>query len=154
MKSMIRAFAISLAIFMTGCVTTPSQDAMPSPTSSEFFQTLGGGFASHGNTVAYAVQVQPKKLVNASKPWFAQIEFENPSDRKKPLVQIADFPADQARFSLHSDALYVIKNHKTYKVTLKAFSDPERTILITAHEMDVRFDIPDELAAAWGLKLL
>ena len=154
MKSTVRAFAASLAIFMTGCVTTPTQDAMPSPTSSEFFQTLGGGFASHGNTVAYAVQVQPKKLVNASKPWFAQVEFENPLDRKNPLVKIIEFPTDQARFALHSDFLAAIKNHKTYKVTLKAFSDPERTILITTHEMDVRFDIPDELAATWGLKFL
>jgi hypothetical protein len=127
---------------------------MPDPTTTEYFKTLGGGFISSGSTLNYAIRVQPRKPVNGTSTWFAQIEYENPENLQKPLVQFVEFQPDQASFSLHSETIHSIKNHKTYKVTLKAFQNPERTALITVHEMFVRFDIPDQMASSWGLKLL
>ena len=152
MRISIPSVAICGACFIA--CTPPTPELMPRPATTEYFKDLGGGFISSGNTLTYAIQIQPRKPVNGPNTWYAQIEFENPENPQKPLVQFIEFKPDEASFSLHSETIHSIKNHKTYKVILKAFQNPERTTLITIHETHVRFDIPDQLAASWGLKLL
>lgn len=152
MRSTLLSLVISGTISM-GCAP-PKAGAMPEPSTTEYFKTLSGGFISTGNTLNYAMRVQPRKPVNGTNTWFAQIEYENPENLQQPLVQFVEFQPGQASFSLQSENLYSIKNHKTYKVTLKAFQNPERTTLITVHEMFVRFEIPDEMTSSWDLKFL
>lgn len=152
MNKAIFSVAFVGTMFLSG-PHAPAED-LPVPTITEYFKTEGGGFISVGNTVKYAIEIKPRKRVNGSKPWFARIEYENPEDVNAPLVQDQEFPPNKETFSIQSDALAAIKNRKTYRVTLKAYEDPGRTILITTHSIDIRFDVPDELAKSWGLKLL
>lgn len=142
-----------IAISLSGCATTPPQN-LPKPTISEYFQTIGGGFISSGKSVKYALEFKVKKPVNGILPWYASIEFENPENLALPIFQIAEYAPGDQDISVRSQDLKLIANHRTYRVDVKAYSDPSRTQLVTNHTMLVRFDIPDELANSWGLKLL
>ena len=129
-------------------------ESQPKMAVSEYFQTTGGGFISHKDTLQYAVMIKPKKLVNGTEKWYATIEYDNPAEKGKPWGQNLEFPATLEEFTLRSDSFSSIKNHKTYKVVLRAYQDAERSKLITTHEQGVRFDIPDKMAKEWGLRLL
>ncbi len=153
MKIIFTVLSALLFLVLNGCATTQN-DVMPVPTITEYFKTHGGGFISSGKTLKYAIQLQTRKPINGTDSWFAKIEYDNPENLQKPLVQSIEFAADQIQLHFTSDELRAIINHKTYKVLLKAYSNSERTMLVATHEMYVRFDMPDQIAKSFGVTIL
>ena len=153
MKTHSLLLALTVATVTIGC-SSPQTEAMPAPTTTEYFKTIGGGFISSSRTLKYALNFQVRKPINGSQSWFAVVQFDNPEDQNNPLIQLNEYPSNKTDISLTSTGLPAIKNHKTYKVTVQAFSDSARTVLVTSHEMYVRFDVPDQMAASFGVKLL
>ena len=141
------------AVVTIGC-SSPQSDVMPSPTTTEYFKTTGGGFISTGRVLSYALNFKVRKPINGTQTWFALVQYENPEDQTKPLIQLNEYLSTETDISVHSAELSSIRNHKTYKVTFKAYSDAARTILVTTHDMYVRFDVPDQIAASFGVKFL
>ncbi len=125
---------------------------MPSPTTTDYFKTDGGGFINHGKDLRYALNFNLRKPVNGSAPWFAEVQFENPADPSGPMIQFNEYRADEKAISITSSEVRDMKNHRTYKVTVKAYSDLGRLNLIATHDMYVRLDVPDQLAPSFGIK--
>ena len=144
---------LAVAAITVGCAS-PQSDVMPSPTTSEYFKTIGGGFISTGRVLKYALNFQVRKPLNGSRSWFAVVLFENPENPENPITQLNEYPSTKIDISLTSSELNSIRNHKTYKVTVKAYSDAGRTNLITTHDMFVRFDVPNQIASSFGVKIL
>ena len=144
---------LAAAVVTIGC-SSPQSEVMPSPTTTEYFKTIGGGFISSGRILEYALNFQVRKPINGNQPWFATVLFENPEDQNKPLTQLNEYPSNKIDISLTSTELSAIKNHKTYKVTVRAYSDSARTTLVTTHDMYVRFDVPNQIASSFGVKFL
>ena len=152
MKNYFLCLTVAL-VCLAGCAEAPTQ-SMPKPTVTDYFQTIGGGFISNGKSLMYAVDFNIRKPLNGSKSWFATVEFENPENSSSPLIQMNEYKPDQKNISINSAELYSIGNHRTYKVNVKAYSDSLRTNLIATHDMFVRFDLPDSMAASFGVKIL
>lgn len=150
-----RTLLIGLTVLaaLLGCVS-PQSTNMPEPTTTEFFRTVGGGFINGKATLRYALNFQIRKPINDSPTWYAEVRFDNPEDESRPLIQLLEFPAGQNDISIRSMELHAIRNHTTYRVLFKAFSDAERTSLVATHEMFVRFDVPDQMMPVFGVKVL
>jgi hypothetical protein len=85
MKTYGYLLCIFLSVALMAC-SSPQSGQMPSPTTSEYFKTVGGGFiTSKGGGVTYALVFKVQKPLNGSNPWFAEVSFENPENRDKPI---------------------------------------------------------------------
>lgn len=124
----IRPYAISLltGFFVLFSVPSKSED-MPSPTTSEYFKTVGGGFINHEAELKYMLKFQVRKPLNGNRLWFATVSYENPESESEPLSQLEEYSAEQSDISIRSTDFTAIRNHTTYKVTLIAFADQART---------------------------
>lgn len=151
----IHPYAIALLIsFFVFFSASGKCENMPSPTTSEYFKTVGGGFINHGAELKYVLNFQVRKQLNGNHPWFATLSYENPQGEGEQFFQLEKYSAEQRDISVRSVDFTAIRNHKTYKITLTAFADPERTAVIAVHDMYVRFDVPEQIAQSLGIKIL
>lgn len=148
-------YAVALLITFAAPFSASSKcEDMPTPTTSEYFKTVGGGFINHGAALKYVLNFQVRKQLNGIHPWFATLSYENPQGEGEPFFQLEKYSAEQSDISVRSVDFAAIRNHKTYKITLTAFADPERTVVIAVHDMYVRFDVPEQIAQSMGIKIL
>jgi len=150
----IKKCLILPAVFALSACTNPQTNLLPTPSKSEFFNTLGGGFINDSKSLKYALTVNITKPVNGTDSWFAVVEYENPSDISTPLTSTQEVKESEKRISFISPAMTAIRNHKTYTAVVKVYTNRELKQLITTHSMQVRFDVPDSVLPMMGIKPL
>ena len=123
----------------------------PRPSKSEYLTTEGAGFMlDKANGAIYAMTFSVNKEIKS--PVFVTINFENPSDRKSPFRSDLTIAPGQHDVMAESPGIKRIKSGKRYSVDVLLYADESRTLLIGRHSQKVAFDMPEEMATAFGIE--
>jgi len=142
-------------LFIAETMAEAVNDA-PKPVTSEHFVTMDGGFldrhekGSNKDRYTYFLSV---KITNPFEDKvFAEFEFENPADAKAaPLrVEMPIEPADKT-LTVESPPVRGVQTSHNYTVTLRIFSDREKTRLLTEHIQKI--EGPTEFQTQWIVAL-
>jgi hypothetical protein len=139
-----RSFILPMAFALTAW-PAPATHGQPDPAASEFFTTLDAQFVNAGKAYKYALTLKVNKPVNENRPWFVQVDYENPSNPSAHLIQSGTLSISQGSILFYSPAFPKLHNNKTYSVLFKVYSDQEMKQLITTHAMKVHVDITDPM---------
>ena len=69
---------------------------------------------------------------------FMEVAFDNPTDRKNPLISSALLKANQTHLDIQSSEVEGLKRNKKYNVTINVYSDASKTNLLGTHEQKVQ----------------
>tara|TARA_R100000789_G_scaffold92724_1_gene91429 strand:+ start:319 stop:615 length:297 start_codon:yes stop_codon:yes gene_type:complete len=90
-----------------------------------------------------------KEITN---PLYVTTLFENPSDKKSPLLVQAVLQPSENVLQVNSPIIRRIKNSTEYMVEVQLFSDITRTQLLGKHSQKVLFNVPSEALRTFGIE--
>ncbi len=122
---------------------------MPKPTVSKYVTTQGAGFVINSGEIFYG----PTYTLNQKfiERVYITVEFENPSNPKKPYIVKQYIPVGVTAFSPNSPKFKAIRNNTNYKVVLKLYNNDKYTGLFATHIDHVRFSAHPEMFEILGI---
>ena len=103
------------------------------PGADEYFSTVGEPYALKGEEPQYALTLALSKPVNGDKPWFALVDYENPSNPTAHLIAEEEVAAGRMQVAFPSPALPSLHNNAKYAVHVTAYADADLKHPITSH---------------------
>jgi hypothetical protein len=138
----MRIFLVILAGFFIASAMLAASE--PEPNKTEFLLTTGAGFQlSKEKGAVYGMSYQVRSAFPADI--FGVALFEDPSDPDKPLKKEFKVAADAKEIRLQSQGLRTVQNDHVYSVKLMLYLDPEHTDLLSEHDQDVLFNVPEAM---------
>ncbi len=114
MKRFLSLFVYILAV--AGCMT------IHSPSKSRLFAVQGSELTQafpETDRLRYFLALKVKKPQD--KVIYLDIRYENPCDRRHPIMATATLPPKETRLLLESPALGCVKDHRYYRVKVTAY---------------------------------
>lgn len=115
------------------------------PTTSKYFRSMGGGFGCDGekHEMFYGVDLEVRNSIPDDA--VADILFENPADKKAPLLTTIVLKGHPKSISAKSPALPSVENNHIYSYTVILYRDGSRKEKLGEHSQKLGFSVPDEL---------
>jgi hypothetical protein len=145
---------LKLILALASCLTICNCGALllsNSPKSSRYLKSEGGGMMMDAKsnkpfTYTYDFSVKSSAPINT----YATIQYESPDGSKIPSTNKDKVQPGQ-RISITSASFGRIKNNAYYNVTVSLYNDPGRKNLIDSLNQPLRFSMPRNALAAFGL---
>ena len=133
-KSIIPAVLLCLA----GC-GAPHPGPQADPNRSEYFSIVGEPYVIKGEEPHYALTLAFSKPVNGDKPWYALVDYENPSNATAHTIASEEVAAGLREVALLPPALPSLHNNSKYAIHITAYADADLKHPITTQV--VRFTV-------------
>ncbi|WP_339854144.1 hypothetical protein [Porticoccus hydrocarbonoclasticus] len=138
---------IALTLLTSICFAAPP----PKGERSEYLVTEEAYFqVKRGKGVNYQMSFSLRKEI--TNPLYITTLFENPSDKKSPLLVQAVLQPSENVLQVNSPIIRRIKNSTEYMVEVQLFSDITRTQLLGKHSQKVLFNVPSEALRTFGIE--
>lgn len=141
-ERMKKFLALLFALMLSACSSN-----MPAPSISEYVKTEGGGFLMERNAgVKYAMTYT---LLGTSKSSTSyRVIFESTIPNGSPVSTEGAIEPGASKLMVQSPVIPSVKNNHTYSVSLTLYSDSEQ---LTTHQDQVRFSVPSNMLAQFGI---
>ncbi len=150
MKQIISGMFVALVVISSGCATLERADLKPPGAStSEYLKTTLGGFRCDTKAKLIRYSVGFKILKPLPDPAIAQVEFENPRDPTRPLVNGKKLTSNDTQFSIESPPVRGLQAGHNYEVLVRIISDANRITPIASHRQLIRSEINQKLLKGW-----
>lgn len=122
MKSFVPVLLV-LCLYVSSCAAT----SVPSATASHFFRTTGGAFLEdiEKQTTRYFVTLEVLQSIPSDSKII--VFFDNPSGHA--LTQTLAIEDSKKTIAIQSEPVTGLINNGTYYVTIRIFSNDEKTLL-------------------------
>jgi hypothetical protein len=139
-------------VYVRGTRTKESNVTEPKPKEGKVFKTLHAGFGIHGKKAAYYWRGQ----ITTPGNYYVRIEYENPADKKKPLVNDMELPERAVDVEFSSpDFVRGIRVYGDYKMKATFYGGHDMKAVIDTVEQTVRSYVDttkEEVRVFKGLK--
>lgn len=129
-----------LAFLLTSCASLEEGGFLqPQPVASKYLYTKGAGFtftAGDPNSVKYSIWLEIlKPFKNGS---FLEVQFENPSDKRSPIIVMRDIKPEDKEISLESPPIYGLRSYEGYVVEVYIYDNADKKNLLGIHRQVIR----------------
>ena len=132
MKVITRLFLIGLVTIAGLSLAKP-----PKPKTSEYFESLGGGFLYKDSKAFYVMDL---KILKPPPPGHhLEVTFQNPKKKAEDIKTTDRLEINGDLLSIASPVLACVRNNKKYTVTLELYSDPNKTEKLGTHKQKLEF---------------
>jgi hypothetical protein len=139
-------------VYVRGTRTKESNVTEPKPKEGKVFKTLHAGFAIHGKKAAYYWRGQ----ITTPGNYYVRIEYENPADKERPLVNDMELPERAVDVEFSSpDFVRGIRIYGDYKMKATFYGGRDMKVVIDKVEQTVRSYVDttkEEVRVFKGLK--
>ena len=111
----------------------------PSPVTSEYLQTLGGGYSARildRRIAGYYCSMTFKPVKKLSAPLYLEVRFENPAGGPALITDAELDPGQQNVFVMSPD-LHGLRDHHVYRIEVALYDSAAKTRQVGTHIQDL-----------------
>ena len=113
--------------------------------TSKYFHSLGGGFGGDGEKHELVYGVTLEVLTPIPDGAVADFLFDNPGNKKVPLLTTVVIKGSPKTIDAKSPALPSIENNKVYTYKVILYRDETRKEKLGEHSQKLGFSVPEQI---------
>ena len=119
----------------------------PAPVTSEYFKTEMAGFNIEAGEKPFAPRyfLSLKKLKPIPKGAVIEVKFENPSDRKHPIIVEQEIQDNEEELALISPAVTGLQSYQGYYIEVTLYEDKNKNKVLGTHHQVVQSLIDERI---------
>ena len=140
---------IKFVVMLAAILMSENVLASTKPQKSDYFESVGGGFPLNGKELSMSLTVNTLKEIPVNSKLV--VTFQNPKDKKSPLIKEYKVVKGQNTYNFKSDILECADNGKTYKISVNVINI-QSNIVLSKHNQKLKFNLPEFLVKDRDIK--